>query len=387
MKHSNKLLTTLVLAVMTVNCFSCTAKKLGSQNKNEEFVIKRNNSQQTCDLVCFNTGRSKAILNGDCVYYRKKITEKNKKTNSLYSSNNLFKRNVNESNEVLLMTHINPFKITIHEDTIYCIDDSFGDCSYGTLLKISSDGSNYRSLSREKVLDFVIHKGWIYYIDPFKNNCKKIKLNGSEKTLLIAHKNIKSLLFYNDTMYLLISRKDTQFPEKPYDLYSFSEEDKTLTLEKSSINDIKLYKNHAYYINSNDSLIYRYNIETLITEKLSNKTANYMKIEDNYIYFQTEKCRVPEKYAFCRMKLDGSNQKEIYDCKKTSLMYLYKDNLYFVKENNLLEINPDGNKTVLRKIPMGISIQSISSGVLFYLYTKKDAKNHLSSLGFCNLND
>ena len=57
--------------------------------------------------------------------------------------------------------------------------------STGELKKIKTDGSEQKTIINEKVNNFILHEGWIYYITGEDAQLVKVDVNGTEKSMLI----------------------------------------------------------------------------------------------------------------------------------------------------------------------------------------------------------
>ncbi|HDR5039242.1 TPA: DUF5050 domain-containing protein [Bacillus anthracis] len=189
------------------------------------------------------------------------------------------------------------YEMCIYDDWIYYTDD----LPYGSLYKMTIDGTNNTKISVDSPMYINIFDNHIYYAgEKSDGECGiyRIDLNGNNK-MKILDEDIESLNVYDQWLYFTNS-------VNRLGLYRISTDGqiKNSILDKK-VSNLNILNDWIYYINISDSnSLYRMKIDGTENNKLDEHLCSSILVFDDYVYYND----ISEE-QICRLDISSLSKK------------------------------------------------------------------------------
>ncbi|HPJ12396.1 MAG TPA: hypothetical protein PLV00_03245 [Caldisericia bacterium] len=127
--------------------------------------------------------------------------------------------------------------------------------------------------------------------------------------------------------------------------------------------------NFLYYINIEDQILYRTDLETFQNQSLSTRTVTSFRMDERYIYFMNcEMGILRPEYHYYRADHNGENVTYICSLPDCQLPMGFNEKSYHIMGRFLFEIHDDGTMKKRMKIPYGGNVLLITEDSVYYSY-------------------
>lgn len=279
------------------------------ENHNRCSPLVRDVFQSTCEISDFIYG------NGDYVYYMKMTADK--------SETFLYKMY-----DHLMIQEVDLTDFS--ERTVLRVDlnvkNLLGDY-------FSKAGENWDFFS--SITSFFVDEDYIYFVSPDKGIYRR-KRNGGNNEIIVENSQI------TDVTSVAYNGQDIFYLNEKSELIQYCiREKKNYIISDIIATKFYLYNNIIYFLNRKEKgAIYKYNMLTKKSTKLSDKTAIWLAGDEKYLFFE-------DYDNMFRIDLDGSNEVKMPN------LFQDRSNYLFSKSQKLYSISSDGtNKFAVDEVSM-----------------------------------
>lgn len=177
----------------------------------------------------------------------------------------------------------------------------------GGIVKMNLDGTNENKIVSEKIIDFVLYKGEIYYINSENNICK-ISTSGGNNILLNEKITAQKIQIVDNWIYYYYEAENSLFRMK---LDGKNNEVVSVLVNNETYN---IYGNYVYYLDTENSKIARMKIgQTNKCDDIVNLSVLKTKINiaNGELYYLDKSQDESQTYQIYRVKLDGGKAEDI----------------------------------------------------------------------------
>lgn len=198
--------------------------------------------------------------------------------------------------------------------------------------------NNYTYVTDEQVDNqkvynmYFLSEGYTYEPNTSLNT---MKTSGLEETEVTIAKNIgfTSIMEYGDYIFGLKENALYKINKDTYEVVVLVEED---------VYKFTMYEDEIYYISTNESKLYVFDLETNTSKSLKISNVKEVLVDEDYLFLCVTDL---EKSILIRTDKDGSNEKELTDDEVVSYIIQDEDKIYFVNKGNddkIYSVGKDG---------------------------------------------
>jgi len=211
------------------------------------------------------------------------------------------------------------------DDYIYYSVKDYRDSYY--IFKKSKQNDEVTELTSAQATYLNIYNNDIYYINESEHSIFKMNKDGNNRTRVMD--NVKAMYIVNNYIYYIQGKS---FHEE---LYRFNiETKKTEKITNTTISEFTINENYIYYINDDNKQLYRANLLGMNEECIFTDKVEHICIADNKIYVSN----TTDGNAIYELSLDGKENKKVLAMDKslTTNSYIIVNNKIGILEKKIL---------------------------------------------------